>query len=213
VDGSRVGGVRSQDGPGWNRATARKNWATANYKPRAAVTGRVTEPDDATAELVGELGDRLRDRSETVAVAESATGGAVGAALTAVPGASDYFDRSVVAYAYDAKRQLLGVRRETLDDHGVVSAPVAREMAMGIRDTADSTWGLATTAIAGPGGGTEEHPVGTAFVAVAYAAPWETGDSYAVVEGYEFDGDRTAVRKATVERALADLQAELDGTA
>jgi nicotinamide-nucleotide amidase len=163
-------------------------------------------------DLAGTVADRLRDRGETVAAAESATGGSIGAALTANPGASDVFDRAVVAYAYDSKRQLLGVRRETLDECGVVSAPVAREMARGIRDTADATWGVATTAIAGPGGGTDDRPVGTAFVAVAYAAPWETGDSYATVERHAFEGDRSEVRAATVEAALSALQAELDAT-
>lgn len=176
----------------------------------AAGDGRDGRDGDARA-LARRVGDRLRNREETLAVAEAATGGAVGAAVTAVPGASDYFDSGVTAYAYDTKRRLLGVRRETLDDHGVVSGPVAREMARGIRDRADVTWGLACTAIAGPGGGTDERPVGTAFVGVAHAAPWETGDSYAVVDRYGFDGDRTAVREAVVRQALAALLAELDG--
>lgn len=172
---------------------------------------RGQRPDAGSARDLAELvGDRLGGRDETLAVAEAATGGALGAELTAIPGASAYFRQGVVAYAYDTKRRLLGVRRETLDEHGVVSAPVAREMARGIRDTADVTWGLSTTAIAGPSGGTDDRPVGTAFVAVAHAAPWETGDSYAVVERYRFDGDRGAVRAAVVRRALADLLAEVE---
>lgn len=173
------------------------------------VTGETDPAADDDDHAIA-VGDRLRDRGETLAVAEAATGGAVAARLTAPPGASDFFDRGIVAYAYDTKRHTLGVRRETLDDHGVVSAPVAREMARGVRDSADVTWGLATTAIAGPTGGTEDRPVGTAFVGVAYAAPWETGDSYATVERYAFDGDRATVRERTVDRALRDLLAELD---
>ncbi|PSQ16981.1 CinA family protein [Halobacteriales archaeon QS_8_69_26] len=162
--------------------------------------------------LARRVGERLVDRDETLAVAESATGGALGAALTAVPGASGYFRRGAVAYGYDTKRRTLGVARETIDDHGVVSGPVAREMARGIRDGADVTWGVATTAVAGPDGGTEDRPVGTAFVAVAHAAPWETGDSYATVDRYEFDGDRAAVRRAVVRQSLADLLSEMAGS-
>jgi nicotinamide-nucleotide amidase len=151
------------------------------------------------------VGDRLREADATVAVAESCTGGLIGTLLTDVPGASDYFDRSLVTYAYDAKRELLAVPREDLDEHGAVSEPVARAMARGARDTADATWGVATTGVAGPGGGTEETPVGTAFVGVAYAAPWGTGESTTTVERYEFDGDRLAVRERVARRALADL--------
>ncbi|WP_257298361.1 CinA family protein [Haloarchaeobius sp. FL176] len=158
---------------------------------------------------VDRLGDELRDRGETLSVAESCTGGLLGARITAVPGASDYFDRGLVTYAYGAKEQLLGVDREALDEHGAVSEPVARQMARGVRDTADVTWGVATTGIAGPSGGTEETPVGTVYVGVAYAGPWGSGSSYATVERYEFDGDRDAVRERTVDRALDDLLAEV----
>ncbi|MFC4408794.1 CinA family protein [Haloarchaeobius iranensis] len=155
------------------------------------------------------LGDELREREETLAVAESCTGGLLGARITGVPGASDYFDRGLATYAYGAKEQLLGVDREALDEHGAVSEPVARQMARGARDTADVTWGVATTGIAGPAGGTEETPVGTVYVGVAYAGPWGSGSSYATVERYEFDGDRDAVREQTVDRALADLLTEV----
>jgi nicotinamide-nucleotide amidase len=155
------------------------------------------------------LGEELGERGETLAVAESCTGGLLGARITAVPGASDYFDRGLVTYAYGAKEQLLGVDREALDEHGAVSEPVARQMARGVRDTADVTWGVATTGIAGPTGGTEETPVGTVYVGVAYAGPWGSGSSYATVERHEFDGDRDAVREQTVDRALDDLLAEV----
>jgi nicotinamide-nucleotide amidase len=153
------------------------------------------------------VGDLLRERGETVAVAESCTGGLVGSLLTDVPGSSDYFDRSVVTYSYDAKRDLLAVSREALDEHGAVSEPVAREMARGIRDTADTTWGVATTGVAGPGGGSDEMPVGTVYVGVAYAAPWGSGDSTSSVARYEFDGDRLAVKERFARQALADLEA------
>jgi nicotinamide-nucleotide amidase len=153
------------------------------------------------------VGDLLRERGETVAVAEGCTGGLVGALLTSVPGASDYLDRVVVPYDYDALRDLLAVSRETLDEHGAVSEPAVRETARGVRDTADATWGVSTSGVAGPGGGSEETPVGTVLVGVAYAAPWGTGESETTVARYEFDGDRAAVRERGARQALQDLHA------
>jgi nicotinamide-nucleotide amidase len=149
--------------------------------------------------------DALREADATVAVAESCTGGLVGSLLTDVPGSSDYLDRSLVTYSYDAKREVLAVSREALAEHGAVSAPVARQMAKAARDTADATWGVATTGVAGPSGGTEETPVGTVFVAVAHAGEWESGDSWSAVERYEFDGDRLAVKERIARQALAVL--------
>jgi len=156
------------------------------------------------------LGDALRDADATVATAESCTGGLIGSLLTDVPGSSDYFDRSVVTYSYAAKMEHVGVARETLDENGAVSAPVARQMARGVRDVAGTTWGVATTGIAGPTGGTEEKPVGTVFVGVAHAGEWGSGDSWAAVERYEFDGTRTEIKEQIARRALADLLDELE---
>ena len=166
--------------------------------------------DDIDRELPMAVADALRDREETLAVAESCTGGLIGAAITAVPGASDYFDSGLTTYAYDAKRRHLGVSREALDEHGAVSEPVAREMARGVRDVTDVTWGVATTGIAGPTGGTEENPVGTVYIGVAYAGPWGSESSFASVSRYVFDGDRADVRAETVDRALEDLLAALE---
>jgi nicotinamide-nucleotide amidase len=167
--------------------------------------------DDATSayERARTLGEALRERGETVAVAESCTGGLLGAQFTAVPGSSDYFDRGLVTYAYDAKREVLGVPREHLDAEGAVSEPVALAMARGVRDRADVDWGLATTGVAGPSGGTPETPVGTVYVALAHAAEWGSGDSYATATRHEFAGDRAAVRRKTVEQALETLGAAL----
>ncbi|WP_101296282.1 CinA family protein [Halegenticoccus soli] len=151
------------------------------------------------------LGEALRRTHATLAVAESCTGGLIGSLLTDVPGASDYFDRSLVAYSYDSKRTVLAVSREALDEHGAVSGAVATEMARGARDTADATWGLATTGVAGPGGGTEDKPVGTVYVGVAYAGEWGTGDSYARATRYEFDGTRRQIKERIARRALSDL--------
>ncbi|MEF8841518.1 MAG: CinA family protein [Haloarculaceae archaeon] len=156
------------------------------------------------------LGERFSERGETVAVAESATGGLVGSLLTDVPGSSDYFDRAVVAYSYRAKRALLAVTREDLDEHGAVSEPVARRMAAAVRDTADTTWGVATTGVAGPEGGTEQKPVGTVYVGVAYAGEWGTGTSTTTVERYEFDGDRDECKERFARRALRDCLEAVD---
>ncbi|WP_277540582.1 CinA family protein [Haloarcula laminariae] len=153
------------------------------------------------------VGAALRERDETVAVAESCTGGLVGSLVTDVSGSSAYFDRSLVTYSYEAKQELLAVSREALDDHGAVSEPVAAEMARGVRDTAGTDWGVATTGVAGPTGGSPETPVGTVYIAVARAAPWETGESGCTVSHYEFEGSRTEVKAKIARRALADLLA------
>jgi nicotinamide-nucleotide amidase len=153
----------------------------------------------------------LRERGETVALAESLTGGLVGSLLTDVPGSSDYLDRGTVAYSNDAKLEALGVTRESLDDHGAVSEAVAVEMARGARDRAGTDWGLSTTGIAGPTGGTAEKPVGLVWVGVARAAPWGSGDSFARAERRVFDGDRLAVKRASAEAALELLAGALDG--
>ncbi len=157
------------------------------------------------------VGDVLRDRGEFVAAAESCTGGLVGSRITDVPGASDYFDRSYVTYTNDAKLAELGVPRERLDDAGAVSDPVARAMARGARDGAGVTWGVATTGIAGPTGGTAEKPVGTVYIGVAYAAPWGTGGSRCTVERYVFDGTRTEIKRKIADQALADLVGAAEG--
>lgn len=162
--------------------------------------------DDAGDEPIEQrVGETLRAAEETVSVAEGATGGRVAALLTAPPGASDYFDRGYVAYAYDSLREGLAVARETLDEHGAVSEPTVREMARAARDRARTDWGLATAAIAGPGGGTETRPVGTAFVGIAEAAPWESGESRTAVEQYAFDGNRATIRDRVAQQALDDL--------
>jgi len=165
--------------------------------------------DEEDRPIEESLGDRLREADQTIAVAESCTGGLVGSLLTDVPGSSDYFDRSLVTYSYDAKLQALGVSRESLDEHGAVSEPVAREMARGVRDVAGTTWGVATTGIAGPSGGTAEKPVGTVFIAVAFAGEWGSGESYATVERRQFAGTRREIKAGIARRALSKVDEEL----
>ena len=124
--------------------------------------------DEGMEETVGQL---LAARGLTLAVAESCTGGLIGSRITDVPGSSEYFLLGVTSYSNEAKQQLLGVRAETLAAHGAVSVETAEAMAVGARRLAGSDLALATTGIAGPGGGTAEKPVGTVCIALA----WEGG--------------------------------------
>ena len=117
--------------------------------------------------LVQVIGELLHERGESLATAESCTGGSISAQLTSTPGASSYFLQGVCAYANAAKTQQAGVPADLIQEHGAVSEPVAIAMAQGIRERAGSTYGLATTGIAGPGGGSPEKPVGTVHIACA----------------------------------------------
>ena len=113
-----------------------------------------------------QIGELLRERGWQLAVAESCTGGLVGHILTNVPGASTYFLGGVIAYAYHAKVRLLDVSWETLEEHGAVSQVVVQEMADGVQKHLGGDIALAVSGIAGPGGGTPEKPVGTAWLGV-----------------------------------------------
>ncbi|WP_435195749.1 CinA family protein [Natronomonas sp. EA1] len=164
-----------------------------------------TDTDDIGTPIEERIGRVLRERGETLATAESCTGGLIGSLITDVPGASDYYDRTFVTYSYEAKMDSLGVSREALDDHGAVSEPVAREMASGIRDRARTDWGVATTGIAGPDGGTDAKPVGTVFIGVAHRGEWGAGDTWTAVERYELSGTRTEIKGKIARQALYDL--------
>ena len=139
----------------------------------------------------------LLSRGATVAAAESLTGGALGAALTAVPGASATFRGGVTAYATDLKTALLGVDAAVLADRGAVDAQVAAGMAVGVRRRLAATYGVATTGVAGPDP-QDGHPPGTVHVAVA-------GPAGAEARALTLTGDRATVRAGAVEAALALL--------
>jgi nicotinamide-nucleotide amidase len=150
-------------------------------------------------EVVLEL---LGRRGETLATAESCTGGLISGALTDVPGASDVFSGGVVTYSNDAKERLIGVPHELLVQHGAVSEEVARAMAEGVRRRFEADWGIGITGIAGPSGGTEEKPVG--LVHWAAAGPDGTSARHRV-----FLGDRSIVRQWSVNAALDHLRRRL----
>ncbi|MET7937450.1 CinA family protein [Streptomyces sp. NPDC005322] len=148
----------------------------------------------------------LERRGQTVAVAESLTGGLVAAALTAVDGASRSFRGSVTAYATELKHRLLGVDAALLAERGAVDAEVARQMARGVRSALGADWGVATTGVAGPTP-QDGRPVGTVHVAVAGPSDRVTGASL------RFEGDRAGIRAQSVHAAVKLLLSELIATA
>ena len=148
--------------------------------------------------LLDQLAAALLARQQTLATAESCTGGLVGAALTALPGSSAWYRGGVVAYANDLKIRLLGVPAETLAAHGAVSLETARAMAQGARAAAAADFAVSITGIAGPAGGTPEKPVGLVFVGVA--APHGTATFK-----HHFSGSRADIRQAATEAALRHL--------
>jgi PncC family amidohydrolase len=137
-------------------------------------------------------------RPVMLATAESCTGGNVAARITAIAGASDYFAGGIVAYANDAKANLLGVAPATLATRGAVSAECAREMAGGARRALGADFAVATTGIAGPGGATARKPVGLVYIALA-------GPDGVVAEEFHFPGGRATITDAATEAALLML--------
>ncbi len=140
--------------------------------------------------------DLLRAKGQTLATAESCTGGWIGQKLTSVPGSSDAYLGGVVSYSNEAKSRLIGVKQETLQSFGAVSAECAEEMATGVRAALGSTFGVSVTGIAGPGGGTPDKPVGLVYIGVS-------GPSGSRAHRYSFPGTRESVRLRSTQTALA----------
>ena len=118
--------------------------------------------------LCYEIIELLRLKNLTLASAESCTGGLISKMITDVAGCSDVFEGGVVSYSNDVKMKLLGVKAETLEKHGAVSAETAKEMALGVRLACMADIGISTTGIAGPTGGTKEKPVGTVYIGISF---------------------------------------------
>jgi nicotinamide-nucleotide amidase len=160
-------------------------------RPVAGRKSRVT-----LYQLAGKVGAALKSRGMMLATAESCTGGWVSAAVTMIPGSSEWFERGFVTYTYISKREMLGVKSATLGRHGAVSEETVREMAAGALRRSHAQVAVAVSGTAGPSGGTPEKPVGT----VCFA--WLGPDGRVVSGTQHYPGDREAVRKASVVHAL-----------
>ena len=178
---------------GGDAGEAEKNLEKFEALIRQKLQGRVIAADQETLEEI--VGGLLRSNGGTLSVAESCTGGLIAHRLTQVPGSSDYFERSIVVYSNAAKVQMLGVPQTLIDGVGAVSAEVAEKMAEGVRRVSNTTLGLAVTGIAGPGGGSQEKPVGTVFIALA--SPKGT-----VSKQYQFMGDRSQIQIISAYTAI-----------
>lgn len=148
--------------------------------------------DETLEQVAGEL---LRWRGYSLATAESCTGGLLAGRVTEVAGSSEYFLEGVVTYSNEAKMRMLGVPTAMLEEHGAVSEPVACAMATGVRKLAGATFGIGVTGIAGPGGGSDEKPVGLVYIALA-------DEDNVTARKFIFPGDRNFIRTLSVNAAL-----------
>lgn len=155
--------------------------------------------DEALREQAQDIASMLARRGLMMVTAESCTGGWIAKTLTDLPGSSAWFECGVVAYSYEAKEALLGVNPQTLERSGAVSQETAMEMVSGALARFGASVAVAVTGIAGPSGGTPEKPVGTVWVA------WKRRGGYAHAQLFNFSGDREAVRRQTVARALEGI--------
>ncbi len=155
--------------------------------------------DDMLLALATALGVHLREGRHRLVTAESCTGGWIAKTVTDIAGSSDWFECGLAAYSYEAKQALLGVRPETLEHHGAVSRETVIEMVSGALSHTGATIAVAVTGIAGPGGGTDDKPVGTVWIG------WKRRGGYPQAGLFHFDGDREAVRRQTVAAALRGL--------
>ncbi|HEY6220125.1 MAG TPA: CinA family nicotinamide mononucleotide deamidase-related protein, partial [Gemmatimonadaceae bacterium] len=169
----------------------------AAAKLRAVVGESIYGEGDT--DLAAVVLEACRANRETIAVAESCTGGLLGARLTAIPGSSDVVIGGVIAYANSVKTSLLGVLDDDLRAQGAVSEQVVRQMAVGACQRLGATFGLAITGIAGPGGGTPDKPVGTVWVALATPGGVETRRLSVI-------GDRDEIRRRSAQAALEMLR-------
>lgn len=164
----------------------------------------MTVPTDSELDaLARTTGERLLAARQMLVTAESCTGGWIAKAVTDVPGSSAWFDCGMAVYSYEAKQAMLGVNPRTLEVHGAVSRECVVEMVSGALVHSGASIAVAVTGIAGPGGGTDDKPVGTVWVA------WKRRGGYPCAEIFRFEGDRDAVRRQTVAAALQGLEQHL----
>lgn len=148
------------------------------------------------------IGNRLREKGWTLSVAESCTGGLICDRLTDVSGSSNYFMGGMIAYSNESKAEHLGMPLGFITKHGAVSREVARRMAQGVRKAFHTTFGLSTTGVAGPTGGTKRAPLGRVFIGLAHGKKgW--------VKKLDLKGDRRAIKEKAAEKALQFLYEEL----
>ncbi len=159
------------------------------------------EGDISLSETIGKM---LSVKKQTVAVAESCTGGLLGGEFTKIPGSSNYFIGGVIAYSNEVKTEILGVKQQTLENFGAVSEQTAVEMAENVRKIFNSTFGLSITGIAGPTGGTPSKPVGTVWIGIS--TPDRT-----FAKHFQFAGDRDIIRERSVAEALTMLYFNIKG--
>lgn len=148
--------------------------------------------------LVRKLAEKLLQRKQKLCTAESCTGGLIAKTLTDLAGSSDWFDRGFVTYSNEAKTDMLGVPALLIEQQGAVSEAVASAMVKGALEHSQADYAISVTGVAGPGGGSAEKPVGTVWIGVG-------SEDYQIVRHYVFDGDREAVRMATLKTALGTL--------
>jgi nicotinamide-nucleotide amidase len=153
---------------------------SATGKDRSLVEAQIQEEIEALKTIIPQaifgfdkdtlqeiVGYSLKEKKLNVSTAESCTGGYIAHLITSISGSSEYFKGSVVAYSNEIKKSVLGVKHQTLIDFGAVSEEVVSEMALGVKNKLETDYAIATTGIAGPGGGTKEKPVGTTWIAIA----------------------------------------------
>jgi PncC family amidohydrolase len=141
------------------------------------------------------IGDRLKERGWTLSIAESCTGGLISDRLTDVPGSSDYFEGGMVTYSNESKAKHLGIPLDYIKKYGAVSPQVARKMAQGVRKAFNTTFGLSTTGVAGPTGGTKRAPIGRVFIGF-------TNGRRTWVRREDFKGSRREIKRKAAERSL-----------
>ncbi|MFT4608845.1 MAG: nicotinamide-nucleotide amidase [Chitinophagales bacterium] len=154
--------------------------------------------DKSLVELINGLANSLTEAKLKVCTAESCTGGLIAKSFTDLAGSSAWFERGFVTYSNESKAEMLGVSESVIDQYGAVSEPVATAMAVGALSHSHADYSIAVTGVAGPGGGSNEKPVGTVWIGVA-------SQSQKFTQKFLFDGDRSMIRLVTMHAAIHQL--------